>query len=219
MNLLFDLDGTLTDPFEGITKCILYALNRLGRPLPSAEALRWCIGPPLKQSFTKLLACNDEKTSQKAISLYRERFSTTGLYENRIYKDIPAVLTTLNDLGHTLFVATSKPKVYAARIIDHFKLSGYFKRVYGSELDGTRTDKSSLIAHILQKESLPPSQTIMIGDRRHDVYGARANDLLCMGVLWGYGDREELEVAGADALIKKPRELIAALKSAIDPYL
>lgn len=212
MNLLFDLDGTLTDPFEGISKCIQYALSKLDRPIPPSEELRWCIGPPLMQSFTKLLSSDDEKLSEKALALYRERFGRKGLYENKVYKDIPNLLKTLNEQGNSLFVATAKPTTYAKRIITHFGLSTYFKRIYGSELDGTRTVKSELIAYILKKEEIPPSRAVMIGDRKHDVWGAERNGLYCVGVLWGYGDRKELKMAGADRIITKPPDLISALK-------
>ncbi len=158
MNLLFDLDGTLTDPFPGIRKCISYALDKIGRQLPPRESLRWCIGPPLKDSFAKLLASDDEELVGKAITFYRERFSAVGLFENRVYEGIPEALEALQGDGHTLYVATSKPTVYAERIIDHFNLHRYFKRIYGSELDGTRSDKTSLISHILKRESIETSK-------------------------------------------------------------
>jgi phosphoglycolate phosphatase len=142
MNLLFDLDGTLTDPFTGITKCISYALNMLDRKLPPGESLRWCIGPPLKDSFAKLLASDDDALTERAVAFYRERFGTVGLFENEVYDGIPEVLEALQKNGHTLYVATSKPVVYAKRIIDHFGLHRYFKWIFGSELDGTRSDKT-----------------------------------------------------------------------------
>ena len=212
MILLFDLDGTLTDPFEGITKCIQFAFKTLDRPIPASETLRWCIGPPLKQSFKKLLSTDDERLSEKALALYRERFGTKGLYENKPYKGISDLLAMLVAQQNTLFVATAKPTIYAEKIIANFGLSPYFKQVFGSELDGTRTDKSELISHILQKESIPASQAVMIGDRKHDIQGAKTNGLQCIGVLWGYGDRKELEMAGADRLITTPLDLIPALK-------
>ena len=211
MFLLFDLDGTLTDPFEGIARCIKFALKRLGRPIPPSQTLRWCIGPPLQQSFKKLLSTEDERLSQKALALYRERFGTKGLYENKVYPDIPNLLAALIEQQNTLFVATAKPTIYAEKIIAHFGLSPYFKKIYGSELDGTRTDKSELISHILKKTSIPASQTIMIGDRKHDIQGAKTNRVHCVGVHWGYGDPEELEMAGADQLITTPLDLIPAL--------
>jgi len=212
MNLLFDLDGTLTDPFEGITKCIAHALVKLGRPAPPHESLRWCIGPPLKNSLAKLLASDDDQLAEKALAIYRERFGSVGLFENEVYKDIPEVLGVLKEMGHTLYVATSKPAVYAERIVNHFGLRGYFRDIYGSELDGTRTDKTSLISHILQKESISSNGTFMIGDRKHDMIAAKANGVSGLGVLWGYGTREELEASGAYACIMQPRELVSTLK-------
>jgi phosphoglycolate phosphatase len=212
MNLLFDLDGTLTDPFPGITKCISYALNKLGRQSPPRESLRWCIGPPLKDSFTKLLDSDDNKLVEMAIGLYRERFGAVGLFENQVYEGIPEALEALLENGHTLYVATSKPVVYAVRIIDHFGLHRYFKAVYGSELDGTRGDKTSLISHILQNESISSSRTVMIGDREHDIIGAKANGICGFGVLWGYGTRNELETSSAYTCIGHPQELIFAFR-------
>ncbi|MGD8344249.1 MAG: HAD hydrolase-like protein, partial [Desulfobacterales bacterium] len=152
MNLLFDLDGTLTDPFDGITRSISYALDRLNRKVPPGEDWRWCIGPPLRDIFAKLLAAEDATLIEKAVAIYRERFSTVGLFENEVYDGIPETLAALNKDGHTLYVATSKPTVYALKIIDHFNLQRFFKRTYGCELDGTRGDKTSLIAYILQTE-------------------------------------------------------------------
>lgn len=212
MNLLFDLDGTLTDPFPGITNCISYALDMLGRQSPPRESLRWCIGPPLKDSFVKLLASDDDALSEKALAFYRERFGSVGLFENKVYVGIPEVLEKLQQGGHTLYVATSKPRVYAERIVDYFGLYRYFKRVYGSELDGTRSDKTGLISHILQKESIATSEASMIGDREHDIIGAKENGLYGYGVLWGYGTKDELETSGAHAFIKTPRDLITAFK-------
>ncbi|MBN1662447.1 MAG: HAD family hydrolase [Deltaproteobacteria bacterium] len=212
MALLFDLDGTLTDPFEGITKCIQHSLTTLGRPSPPRESLRWCIGPPLKSSLARLLASDDDRLAEEAVAAYRERFGVVGLYENDVYPDIPDMLDGLKKMGHTLFVATSKPTVYAERIIDHFGLRPYFSRIYGSELDGTHVDKTTLIAYLLQREVMDSSETLMIGDRRHDIIGAKANNIDGIGVLWGYGTREELEDAGACACIAQPLELVVALR-------
>jgi phosphoglycolate phosphatase len=215
MNILFDLDGTLTDPFEGITKCISHALCMLGKTSPPVENMKWCIGPPLKKSFSLLLASDDEQLAEKALTIYRERFGLVGLFENEIYQDIPEVLKTLKGMGHTLYVATSKPTVYAQRIIEHFGLLRYFRRVYGSELDGTRCDKSSLISYILQKEMIPSSETFMVGDREHDIIGAKANGVYSIGVLWGYGTQKELD--NSNACVRKPQALISLMKKMIPP--
>jgi len=212
MNLLFDLDGTLTDPYQGITKSICYALNMLGRSVPCQTDLRWCIGPPLKNSFAKLLGTDDDKLVQEAIAVYRERFGSVGMFENKIYEGIPEALNRLRDDGHILYVATSKPMVFAKRIAEHFDLGQYFRSIHGSELDGTRSEKTSLLAHILQSERIAPADTTMIGDRKHDMIGARANEIRGIGVLWGYGTQDELEASGAQACIRHPE----ALRTAFD---
>jgi phosphoglycolate phosphatase len=211
MHLLFDLDGTLTDPFTGITRCIAYALERMGAPVPPPAQLRWCIGPPLKHSLARLLATDDALRIEEALALYRERFGTVGLFENEVYAGIPEVLAALNEDGHALYVATSKPTVFARRIVDHFGLQRHFRAIYGSELDGTRADKIHLIAHILQAASIDAGASVMIGDRAYDMIGAKANGLARCGVLWGYGSREELDAAGAQALVATPRDLVPAI--------
>ena len=207
MNLLFDLDGTLTDPYQGITKSISHALLTLGRPAPTQVNLKWCIGPPLKNSLAKLLAPDDDKLVEKALSIYRERFGSIGLFENEVYEGIPDALSALQEQRHELYVATSKPTVYAKQIIKHFDLRRYFKTIHGSELDGTRSDKTSLISHIVQVERIISSETIMFGDRKHDIVGAKANGVCGIGVLWGYGTRDELEASGAQTCIRHPKEL------------
>lgn len=211
MNLLFDLDGTLTDPFPGITRSIIYALEALGRPSPSPESLSWCIGPPLEKSFAKLLGSSDDRLTEDALTKYRERFSSIGLFENKVYPGIAETLSSLKGCGHILYIATSKPTAYAGRIAIHFGLNEYFQGIYGSELDGTRSDKSSLLSDIVQRESMVPAETIMIGDREHDMIGARNNNIWGVGVLWGYGTRQELQRAGAHALVGYPRDLVAAI--------
>lgn len=207
MNLLFDLDGTLTDPFHGITRCISHALLELGRTAPPQVDLRWCIGPPLKSSFAKLLASDDDRLTEEAVAIYRERFGTVGLFENNVYEGIPEALEALQGMGHRLYVATSKPTVYAKQIVEHFGLQPYFRAVHGSELDGTRSDKTVLIAHILKREAIAPSETRMVGDREHDMIGAKANGVCGIGVLWGYGTQAELEASGAEACIGHPQAL------------
>ena len=207
MHLLFDLDGTLTDPYQGITRCISHALLALGRLAPPRFDLRWCIGPPLKNSFAKLLASDDDKLTDAAITIYRERFGSVGLYENEVYEGIPEALEALQEMGHTLYVATSKPTVYAKQIVEHFSLQQYFRTIHGSELDGTRSDKSNLISHIIKSEAVSSSETLMVGDRKHDMIGARANGVCGVGVLWGYGTQEELETSGARTCLSHPHQL------------
>jgi phosphoglycolate phosphatase len=205
MIALFDLDGTLTDPKAGITRSIQYALDRLGGSVPDADELTWMIGPPLIASFAKLLGPAGD--AQEALRLYRERFSEVGLFENEVYADIPALLQDLQEKGVRLFVATSKPHVYARRILDHFDLSRFFSGIYGSELDNRNADKRDLIRHLLDQERFGPAGAVMIGDREHDVVGAGANGLAAIGVTWGYGSRQELLDAGAACLVDDPRGL------------
>lgn len=219
MHLLFDLDGTLSNPFLGITSCIQYALTGLGHQAPPAENLRWCIGPPLKETFAELLGPQDTHRADEALAKYRERFGTVGLFENQLYPQIEAALHELGREGHTLSVATSKPTVYAARIVEHFGLKKYFRVVDGSELDGTRTDKADLIAYILKRDKLAPNNVIMIGDRKHDIIGARKNGVRGVGVLWGYGTAEELNAAGARVCISAPLELPAVVRTISDAVL
>lgn len=206
-NILFDLDGTLTDPREGITRCIQYALETMNLPVPAQEELLWCIGPPLVYSFGKLFNSQNEAPIQRALALYRERFEKTGMYENVVYPEIPATLATLKDAGHRLFVATAKPRVFARGIIAHFELDPFFDEVYGSELDGRLTDKGELIAHLLATEEIAAHETIMVGDREMDITEAHANRIRAIGVEYGYGGREELTRARADSLCETPAEI------------
>jgi len=208
--IFFDLDGTLTDPKPGITRSIRYALQKLDHPaIPSEDELTWCIGPPLRASFVRLLGA--ETSADRAVSLYRERFSDVGLFENAIYEGIDDVLTALGNSGHRLFVATSKPHVFADRIIDHFGLRHHFERVFGSELDGTRVDKGDLLEYALNEAAVDPSRTLMIGDRSHDMVGARNNGMGAIGVLYGYGSKDELIGAGASHVCATPAAILGCI--------
>jgi phosphoglycolate phosphatase len=209
--IFFDLDGTLTDPKPGITRSIQYALGKLDHPaIPTEDELTWCIGPPLRASFVKLLGT--EASADLAVSLYRERFSEIGLYENNVYEGIGDVLTALRKSGHRLFVATSKPHVFAERIIDHFDLRQHFERVFGSELDGTRADKSDLLAYALKAAAVDPSHAVMIGDRSHDMIGARNNAMKAIGVLYGFGSEQELTAAGAACVCATPKAVLGCIE-------
>jgi phosphoglycolate phosphatase len=208
--IYFDLDGTLTDPKPGITRCIQYALQRLDHhTIPTADELTWCIGPPLRSSFVILLG--GDHAADRAVALYRERFSDVGLYENGVYDGIDEVLTALRASGHRLFVATSKAHVYAERIIDHFGLRRHFERVFGAELDGTRADKSHLLEYALKEVSVDPTRTLMIGDRSHDMVGAKNNGMKGIGVLYGYGSRDELLEAGAHHVCATPGAILGCI--------
>ena len=204
-SVLFDLDGTLTDPKAGITTCIAHALTAMSVPVPAD--LDWCIGPPLQDAFARILQTDDPAVVAHAVSLYRQRFSDTGLYENRVYPGIDDLLAGLRADSFRLYVATSKPRVFADRIVRHFGLSPYFAAVYGSDLDGTNRDKPALLEHLLDTEALDRTGTLMIGDREHDLIGARANGLDAIGVLWGYGSRAELDRHDPIALARDPADL------------
>ncbi len=208
MNLLFDLDGTLTDPREGIVRCIQHALVTLGYPSPDASALERFIGPPLAESFRVLLGTSDEAQIRAAIAAYRVRFSEQGIFENRLYPDVPRGLSSLRALAHNLWVVTSKPGVYARRIVEHFGLSPHFHAVYGSELSGERANKVELIRYVLEQENLSRQDVLVIGDREHDVLGAQANGLGSVAVTWGYGSTAELESAKPDTIVRSMAELI-----------
>lgn len=203
-HIFLDLDGTLTDPKPGITGSMQYALRELGVAVPSQDELTWAIGPPLLDSFRRLLG--SAVLAQRALALYRERFAAEGLFENRVYDGIPAVLDSLH--GHAeLHVATSKPRVYADRIIRHFGLAGHFAQVFGSELDGRRTNKGDLLRYALIETGAGARDAVMIGDRRHDIEGAKANGIAAVGVLYGYGSRDELLDAGATCLATSPEAI------------
>jgi phosphoglycolate phosphatase len=214
MNLLFDLDGTLTDPGVGITRCIQHALRGLGREAPACAELERFVGPPLAGTFAELLASGDADLVARAIALYRERFGVLGLFENALYPEIPAALAALAAQGHHLWVVTSKPTVYARRIVEHFGLRDRFRAVYGSELDGRNTDKTDLIREVLDREGLHPEDTWMIGDRALDVRGGRRNRVWTAGVLWGYGSEVELRGEQPDRLLRHPAELASGLRPA-----
>ncbi|MCP3389137.1 HAD family hydrolase [Bradyrhizobium sp. CCGB12] len=204
--IYFDLDGTLTDPKPGITGSIQYALKKLGQPVPSQDELTWCIGPPLHASLKRLVGTGE--LADQALLLYRERFSEVGLFENTPYQGIHDTLAAVVATGARMFVATSKPAVYATRIVDHFGLKPYFERVFGSELDGTRVDKRDLLRYALDEAKVDPQHAIMIGDRSHDVVGARTNGMTAIGVLYGYGSEAELRDAGAHHICAAHPELL-----------
>ena len=211
-NVLFDLDGTLTDPAEGITNALMHAQRRLGMAVSPREALYVFIGPPLIETFMSEWGLTRAEADQ-ALLYYREHFSVKGLFENVPYPGIGACLGSLKAAGLRLFVATSKPEPLSLRILEHFDLLPYFEAVAGSTMDEQRTKKGEVIAYALDTYALDPSETVMVGDRKHDVIGARENGLACIGVLYGYGSREELTAAGAAALAADLGELSALLKS------
>jgi phosphoglycolate phosphatase len=210
-DILFDLDGTLTDPREGITRSIAYALERLDVEPPPLDELTFAIGPPLRASLAKLIGTDAREAVEQALAHYRERFGDVGLFENRPYDGIAEALAALSARGARLYVATSKPLVYARRIVAHFALDAHFIAVHGCELDGTREDKRELIAHLLAEHRLDGQAAVMVGDRGVDMSAARLHGLRAVGALWGFGSREELEGAGAHVLCDAPAALPALL--------
>lgn len=209
--IFFDLDGTLTDPKEGITNSIQFALQALGETvIPSQDDLTWCIGPPLRGSFAQMLG---EQRADDAVSLYRQYFADTGLYQNSVYQGVREMLSSLQERGTQLYVASSKPHVYVTRILQHFALTPYFSQIFGAESDGTRSDKAELLAHALAISGADAGASVMIGDRKHDAVGAAANNLSFIGVLYGYGSREELLDAGTRHLAQAPLELPQAINN------
>lgn len=206
--VFFDLDGTLTDPKVGITVSIQYALERLGVEVPDSDDLDWCIGPPLLESLATLAGADQ---ASEALSLYRERFSVEGLYENTVYPGIMKMLSRLSSSDLQLCVASSKPRVYVCKILEHFEMSGFFKNIFGSELDGTRDDKSDLLRFALAESQSDASTSVMVGDREHDMIGATNNNIAAIGVLYGYGSEIELKQAGARHLADSPESLLSLL--------
>ncbi len=211
-SILFDLDGTLTDPKVGIAKSIQYALKKLDRPIMEQSNLLWCIGPPLLESFKILLETENTELAQKAIEYYRERFSEKGLFENRVYSDIQDLLNGLNLMDISLYVASSKPEVFVTRIIDHFDLTRYFKGVYGSRLNGELANKADLIKHISAKENLDPETLIMVGDRKHDIIGAKKAGVKSIAVSYGYGSQEELSREKPDHIADRVLDILSIVK-------
>ena len=207
-NILLDLDGTLTDPKIGIHTCIRYAMEKLGQPLAEDTDLDWTIGPPLKASFMTLLDTPADDLAEQALTYYRERFSSIGLYENELYPDVMQTLKVLVERGYALYLATAKPEVFAVQILEHFELLDYFTKPYGSELTGERTNKGDLIHYILQQEQLAPSSCMMVGDREYDILGARRNGIDTIAVTYGYGTASELEQAAPKLQVQQFAELL-----------
>ena len=196
--ILFDLDGTLTESGEGITKCVQYALEKLGRPESDLEKLKVFIGPPLMEQFMKY-ADLDEATARKAVEYYRERYSTTGIFENRPYPGVEKMLQELRRKKYLLAVASSKPEYYVKQILDYFNLKEYFDEIVGSEMNGARTNKTEVIEETLKR----------LGDKEHDVLGARKAGLDCVAVSYGYGTEEELAAS-------QPLQIVASAEEILD---
>lgn len=207
--ILFDLDGTLTESAPGIINSIRYTLDKLGlRPMTDEELKRF-VGPPLIESFTRYCGLSHEE-AEHAVDVYREYFSEKGLFENAVYPGIPECLGALKSAGKKLAVATSKPQVFCERIIKHFGIDGYFDAVVGIPLDREDMTKAEVIKSAMELLGAVPEETVMVGDRDYDVFGARENGIPCIGVLYGYGSRGELSAAGAVGICETVADIAAS---------
>lgn len=207
--ILFDLDGTLTESGEGITKSVQYALEKLGKPEPDLSKLRVFVGPPLIEQFMKYAEL-DEEAARQAVVFYRERYADIGIYENRPYDGIQDLLEELRKKGYILAVASSKPEHFVLKVLDYFGLTGYFHEIVGSEMNGSRTSKAEVIEETLRRLGLQEhkDQVLMIGDKEHDVIGARKAGVACVAVTYGYGTLEELENAKPLQIVDSVEELL-----------
>jgi phosphoglycolate phosphatase len=212
-HVIFDLDGTLTDPREGITRSYAHALTVLGRPVPPLAEFERFIGPPTREVLSDLLETQDRELIERAVAIYRERFSTVGLFENAAYPGILSLLKELRERGYTSWVCTSKPTVYAEPIAQHFGFTPWLRTVYGCELDGTRADKAELLAYLIEREQIAPTRAVMIGDRKHDLRAAQLCGVHSIGVLYGFGSELELVTAGAQRLCASVSALLPAILS------
>ncbi|MBP5606559.1 MAG: HAD family hydrolase [Ruminiclostridium sp.] len=207
-NILFDLDGTLTDPGVGITNSVIYSLRKFGIEVDDRRSLYRFIGPPLRESFMRFYGFSEEQ-AELAVTYYREYFRKDGMFENELYGDIPELLSRLKESGRTLIVATSKPEEFAVEILRHFGIYDRFDLVAGATMDSRRNEKADIIAYALESRGISDkASAVMIGDREHDIFGAKKNGLDSVGVLFGYGTYDELRDAGADRIAEKPLDIL-----------
>ena len=205
-NILFDLDGTIIDPAEGITGAVRHALQSMGYEIPSREMQERFIGPPLNESFGEYYGMDEQQTLQ-AVKYFREYFASTGLHQNDLYEGFSSLLPELSSKGYNLYIATSKPTKFARFILEEFNLAQHFKGIQGSELDGPGSPKADIIQMVLEKHNISPENAIMVGDRKHDVIGAQKNGIPCIGVLYGYAAPMELQQAGAQHIVNSVENL------------
>ncbi|MBQ6905051.1 MAG: HAD family hydrolase [Spirochaetia bacterium] len=205
-NIFFDLDGTVTDSGPGIVKSVQYALRCYGIDEPDLDKLNSFVGPPLYKSFMNYLDCSEEE-AKEAVECYREYYAENGLYENKLYDGIESLLYNLKEKGYKIILASSKPRIYVKRILSYFRIMRYFDYVEGSELDSQRTDKGELLAYVLKKWDLRPEESVMIGDRKYDIEGAKANGMDSIAVGYGYGSVDELSAAGPTLFFPTIEEL------------
>lgn len=213
-NILFDLDGTLTDPKVGITKSVAHALEYFNIKVEDTDSLCDFIGPPLAVMFAKRYGFDDAQCD-KAIEVYRERFSAIGKYENTVYPYTERILAMLKERGFRLFVATSKPEKFAVDILEHFGLAKYFEKIRGIGMDESKVEKDVVISRLMSEFGLSPTDTVMVGDRSFDIDGAHKNGIKCIGVLFGYGSKDELTEHGADVIVDTNEDLFELFRSII----
>lgn len=210
--ILFDLDGTLTNPFEGITNSIIYALDKFGVEVADRSLLAPFIGPPLVNSFKSVYGFS-QADADRAVAFYREFFAEKGIFQNEVYDGVHELLKELKERGKKIVLATSKPDVFAVRIAEHFGLDRYLSHIAGATLDGTRGEKGDVIAHAIKIARITDLDgAIMVGDRKYDALGARENGLKCIGVTYGFGSRQELEDAKADFIVDCPRDILEIIR-------
>lgn len=211
--VLFDLDGTLIHSEAGIVGSLRHAFERLGHAAPPLEELRRWIGPPLRQSFPRVLG-DDPALTEQAVQFYRERFDSLGWAEHEVYAGIAELIETLAAQGHSLAIVTTKMHSQAARIVQHLSFGHHFRAVYGPSGDGQHSEKAQMIAQALSDFGVAPEHAAMIGDRHFDIEGARSNGVRGIGVSWGFGSREELIAAGAQAIAERPGDLASLVQRA-----
>lgn len=204
--ILFDLDGTLTDSGQGILNSVAYALEKMGIEEPDTANLNRFIGPPLYESFSRFYQLNPEDT-QSAVDAFRVYFKEKGMFENQLYPGIIPLLEELRTAGKTLVIATSKPEIFAKQILEHFGIAHYFDVIAGTSLDSSRISKADVIGYAINQLEAFPKHAVMIGDREHDIEGARMHQLPAIGVLYGYGSKQEFEKAGATMIVETVQDL------------
>lgn len=205
----FDLDGTLLDSHDGLTRSYAHALEALGRPLPPPAALRACIGPPIRENFARLLGTDDRAVIEEAVRVFRVRYDAVGWSEGRLYDGVVPMLEAVRRLGVGVLIATAKPQTFTDRIVAGFGLAPLVDGAFGPTLDGRLDDKRRLVAHLLEVTGIDPGRAALVGDRHTDVVAATAHGLFPVGVTWGFGTREELTTAGATVVVDRPEEVVA----------
>ncbi len=205
LTIFFDLDGTLLDSQPGIISSIQYAMSELGGEEPSADELRGLIGMPLPYIFTSLMG--EYADVGEAVDIYRDHYTEEAMYDAEPYDGIGEMFDELHTVDAKLFIATAKPQIYAQQIVEHFGIHAHVERVFGSELDGTNSDKTALLQFVLDETGEDPAKSIMVGDRQMDIFGAKNNDIPSIGAMWGYADEGELHMAEADMLAGAPEEI------------